>query len=167
MAGITNGTGVFGMSDWLLNGKTTDTDDSVTNGYDTFCAFMKAQSGDYVLACSPATAAPSAAALAANAVSYVIDVTLQTGDGEVHSWYNGPVLIAIADNDDTGAATISPAAGERNMTNGHLAVTVTMSKAAWTAGKKATLTVSDPATAGTGFNGWVAADATFVATVAE
>lgn len=165
MAGITNGTGVFGMSDWLLNGKTTDTDDSVTNGYDTFCAFMKAQSGDYVIACTPATAAPSAAALADAAISYVVDVTLQTGDGEVHSWYNGPVLLAIAD-DDTPNATISPAAGERNMTNGHLAVTVTLPKGTWTAGKKATLTVSDPATAGTGFSGWAASNATFVATVA-
>ncbi len=165
MAGITNGTGVFGMSDWLLNGKTTNTADSVTNGYDTFKAFMKAQSGDYVLACSPATAAPSAAALAATAGTYVIDVTLQTADGEVHSWYNGPVLIAIADNDDSNA-TISPAAGERNMTNGHLAVTVTLPKGTWTEGHAATLTVSDPATAGTGFSGWAAANATFVATVA-
>ena len=164
MAGITNGTGVFGMSDWLLNGKTTDTDDSVTNGYATFCAFMKAQSGDYVLACTPATAAPSAAALAADAVSYVIDVTLQTADGEVHSWYNGPVKIAIAD-DDTPNATISPTAGAQYMTNGHLAVTVTMPKGTWTAGKKATLTVSDPDT--TAFGGWTASDATFVATVAE
>lgn len=162
MAGVTNGTGVFGMSDWLLNGKTTNTADSVTNGYDTFKAFMKAQSGDYVLVCSPSTASPSAAALADEAISYVVDVTLQTADGEVHSWYNGPVKIAIAD-DDTPNATISPTAGNQYMTDGHLSVTVTLPKATWTPGKKATLTVSDPDN--TGFGGWTAADATFVATI--
>jgi hypothetical protein len=46
-----------------------------------------------------------------------------------------------------------------------LEVEVTMSKAVWTAGKKATLTVSDLATAGTGILGFVVADKTFVATV--
>jgi len=163
MAGVTNGTGVFGMSDWLLNGKTTNTADAVTNGYDTYKAFMKAQSGDYVLACSPATAAPSAAALANAAISYTVDVTLQTGDGEVHSWYNGPVKIAIAD-DDTPNATISPTAGAQYMTNGHLTVTVTLPKGTWTEAKVATLTVSDPDT--TAFGGWTASDATFVATIA-
>jgi type IV secretory pathway TrbD component len=51
------------------------------------------------------------------------------------------------------------------MTNGQLTVTVTLPKAVWTATKKATLTVSDPATAGTGICGWVVANKTFVATV--
>lgn len=163
MAGVTVGTGAYGMADWLRNGVTSDTDDAVTNGYDTFAAFMKGQGGDYVLACTPATAAPSAAALAKNAISYTIDVTLSTADGEVHSWYNGPVKIAIAD-DDTPNATISPTAGAQYMTNGHLTVTVTLPKGTWEAGKAATLTVSDPDN--TGFGGWTATDATFVATVA-
>jgi hypothetical protein len=96
---------------------------------------------------------------------YNITISLTTAAGELHSWYNGKVLLAIADTDDTGVASIDPAAGERAMTNGVLEVEVTMSKAVWTANKTATLTVSDLATAGTGILGFVVADATFVATV--
>jgi hypothetical protein len=48
-----------------------------------------------------------------------------------------------------------------------LEVDVTLAKGAWTAGSTATLTVSDPVTAGTGVTGWAVADATFVATVQE
>ena len=125
----------------------------------------KALSGDMVFKCTPATAAPSAAAAALNDIVYKVKVTLENAKGEVHSWYNGPVLLAIADDDSTGAATISPAAGERNMTNGELEVTVTLPKAAWTASKAVTLTVADPATAGTGICGWVVANKTFVATL--
>lgn len=125
----------------------------------------KALSGDMVFKCTPATAAPSAAAAAAADIVYKVKVTLENAAGKVHDWYNGPVLLAIADNDSTGNATISPAAGERNMTNGELEVTVTLPKAAWTAGKAVTLTVSDPETAGTGICGWAVADKTFVATL--
>ena len=125
----------------------------------------KALSGDMVFKCTPATAAPSAAAAALDDIVYKVKVTLENAAGEVHDWYNGPVLLAISDNDSTGVATISPAAGERNMTNGELEVTVTLPKAAWTASKAVTLTVSDPATAGTGVCGWVVANKTFVATL--
>ena len=126
---------------------------------------VKALGGDMVFKCTPSTAAPSAAAVAGADIVYTVTVTLESAAGEVHSWYNGPVLLAIADNDDTGVATISPAAGERNMTNGELEVTVTLPRAAWTAGKAVTLTVADPATAGTGICGWVVANKTFVATL--
>lgn len=125
----------------------------------------KALSGDMVFKCTPATAAPSAAAAAQDDIVYKVKVTLENAAGEVHDWYNGPVLLAISDDDSTGNATISPAAGERNMTNGELEVTVTLPKAAWTAGKAVTLTVADPATAGTGICGWAVADKTFVATL--
>ncbi len=125
----------------------------------------KALSGDMVFKCTPATAAPSAAAAAQDDIVYKVVVTLENAAGEVHDWYNGPVLLAISDDDGTGNATISPAAGERNMTNGELEVTVTLPKAAWTAGSAVTLTVSDPATAGTGICGWAVADKTFVATL--
>lgn len=125
----------------------------------------KALSGDMVFKCTPATAAPSAAAAAAGDIVYKVKVTLENAAGEVHDWYNGPVLLAISDDDSTGVATISPAAGERNMTNGELEVTVTLPKAAWTASKAVTLTVADPATAGTGICGWVVANKTFVATL--
>lgn len=127
----------------------------------------KALSGDMVFKCTPATAAPSAAAAALGDIVYKVKVTLESAAGEVHDWYNGPVLLAISDNDSTGNATISPAAGEHNMTNGELEVTVTLPKAAWTAGKTVTLTVSDPATAGTGICGWVVANKTFVATLGQ
>ena len=127
----------------------------------------KALSGDMAFKCTPATAAPSAAAAAQAAIVYKVKVTLENAAGKVHNWYNGPVLLAIEDTDNTGNATISPAAGEHNMTNGELEVTVTLPKAEWTATKTVTLKVSDPATAGTGICGWVVADKTFVATLGQ
>lgn len=131
-----------------------------------FELLQKAMSGDMKFKLSKATAAPTVAALGAGDVVYKIGVRLETAAGELHDWYNGKVLLAIADNDSTGVATISPAAGEHPMTNGELEVTVTMGTAVWTAGKTATLTVSDLETAGTGIIGHAVANATFVATVA-
>ena len=125
----------------------------------------KVQSGNYAFSVSPATASPTVAQVTANAMAYTVTVSLVDGDGAVYTGYNGKVLLAIADNDDNFSATISPAAGEHAMTNGVLTVVVTLGKGAWTAWKKATLTASDPATAGTGVNGWAVADATFVATI--
>jgi len=165
MADVTLGTGIEGLRRYLLNGCTSGVAGSAENGRETLAAFMKAQSGDFKIKCTPATATPLVSELGAAAQSFVIDVSLETNDGEVHSWYNGPVKIAIAE-DDTGegcTAAILPIAGEHMMTNGHLSVTVTMAKATWTADKKATLTVSDPDTSA--FGGWAATDATFVATV--
>lgn len=165
MADVTLGTGATALFEYLLNGRSEGGAGAVTNGQEGLKAFLKGMSGDYKIACSPATAAPTVAECTAEAQVYAIDVSLQTNDGEVHSWYNGPVKLAIADDDGVGAATIVPTAGAQMMANGRLTVTVTMSKAAWTAGSKATLTVSDPDT--TGFGGWTATDATFIATVAE
>ena len=139
--------------------------DMINAGSPPLDLLVKAMGGDMVFKCTPATAAPSAAAAALADIAYTVTVTLESAAGEVHSWYNGPVLLAIADDDSTGNATISPAAGERNMTNGELEVTVTLPKAAWTAGKAVTLTVADPATAGTGICGWAVANKTFVATL--
>lgn len=132
---------------------------------DNFGLMAKAMSGDMKFSLSQTTASPTVAECTAAAQVYNITVSLTTAAGELHNWYNGKVLLAIADDDSTGVASIDPAAGEHAMTNGVLEVEVTMSKAAWTAGKKATLTVSDLATAGTGILGFVVADATFVATV--
>jgi hypothetical protein len=139
--------------------------DMINAGSPPLNLLVKAMGGDMVFKCTPETAAPSAAAAAAADVEYTVTVTLETADGEVHSWYNGPVKVAISDDDSTGNATISPAAGERNMTDGSLDVVVTLPKAAWTAGSAVTLTVSDPETAGTGICGWAVADETFVATL--
>lgn len=130
-----------------------------------FSLLQKAMSGDMVFKLSQTTAAPKVADLAAKGAVYNIVIRLESAAGDLHDWYNGKVLLAISDDDSTGAATITPAAGEHNMVNGVLMVEVRMPKAAWTAGKAATLTVSDPATAGTGINGWAVANATFVATV--
>ena len=132
---------------------------------DNFGLLAKAMSGDMVFSLSQTTASPTVAECTAAAQVYNIVISLTTAAGELHSWYNGKVLLAIADDDNAGAASINPAAGEHAMTNGVLEVEVTMSKATWTAGSKATLTVSDLATAGTGILGFVVADATFVATV--
>lgn len=130
-----------------------------------FSLLQKAMSGDMVFKLSQTTAAPKVADLAAKDAVYNIVIRLESAAGDLHDWYNGKVLLAISDNDSTGEATITPAAGEHNMVNGVLMVEVRMPKAVWTAGKAATLTVSDPATAGTGINGWAVANATFVATV--
>ena len=130
-----------------------------------FSLLQKAMSGDMVFKLSQTTAAPKVADLAAEDAVYNIVIRLESAAGDLHDWYNGKVLLAISDDDSAGAATITPAAGEHNMVNGVLTVEVRMPKAAWTAGKAATLTVSDPATAGTGINGWAVANATFVATV--
>lgn len=139
--------------------------DMINAGSPPLNLLVKALGGDMVFKCTPATAAPSAAAAAEDDIAYTVTVTLESAAGEVHSWYNGPVLLAIADTDDVGVATIDPEAGERNMTNGVLEVEVTLPKAAWTAGKTVTLTVADPTTAGTGICGWVVANKTFVATL--
>ena len=139
--------------------------DMINAGSPPLDLLVKAMGGDMVFKCTPETAAPSAADAAADAVEYTVTVTLETAEGEVHSWYNGPVLLAITDDDGTGTATIDPAAGERNMTDGSLDVVVTLPEAAWTAGQTATLTVSDPVSAGTGICGWAVADKTSVATL--
>lgn len=165
MSDVTLGNGVEGLREFLLNGKTSGIAGDTSNGNETFTALMKGLAGDYKIKCTPDKATPLVSELKAGKVSFAVDVSLESNDGEIHSWYNGPVKIAIAE-DDTGAgceATINPEAGAQMMTNGHLTVTVTMAKATWTATKKATLTVSDPDN--TGFGGWTAADATFVATV--
>jgi len=126
----------------------------------------KALSGDMKFTLSQTTAAPTVAAIQAADVTYDIEIRLENAAGDLHDWYNGKVLLAIADDDSTGVAAIDPTAGERSMVNGVLNVAVTLGQATWTAGKKATLTVSDPATASTGICGVAVADATFVATVA-
>lgn len=133
---------------------------------ENFKMLAKGMSGDMVFKLSQTTAAPTAAQCAAADQVYDIGIRLESATGELHSWYNGKVLIAIADDDSTGVATISPAGGEVAMTNGQLTVTVTLPKAVWTASKKATFTVSGLATAGTGIGGFTMTAKTFVATVA-
>lgn len=140
-------------------------DENLDTIVNQFSLLQKAMSGDMVFKLSQTTAAPKVADLAAEDAVYNIVIRLESAAGDLHDWYNGKVLLAISDNDSTGAATITPAAGEHNMVNGVLMVEVRMPKAVWTAGQVATLTVSDPATAGTGINGWAVANATFVATV--
>lgn len=125
-----------------------------------------ALSGDMVLKVTPATASPKVADMVAAAVEYDVHIRLETAAGVLHDWYNGEVLLAIASDDSTGAASIDPVAGEHKMVKGEMDVKVTLDNKTWTAGKKATLTVSVPATAGTGILGWALASKTFVATVA-
>jgi hypothetical protein len=131
MAGVTNGSKIEDLRTYLAG--------LGNNGYNAFQTLMKALSGDFVLKVTPATAtpAPTAAAWTQAAV-----VTLETADGEVHEWYNGPVTLAIADTSTAGTASITPAAGAHNMTNGQLAVTIAGDAAAWLATETVTLTAS-------------------------
>ena len=133
---------------------------------ENFALLIKALHGDVVIKLSQATAAPTAAACAANAQVYPIGIRLETAAGELHNWYNGKIKLAISDDDSTGEATIAPEAGEISMVGGVASVTVTMSKASWTATKAATLTVSKPTSAKSPIME-IAANATFVATVAS
>lgn len=133
---------------------------------DNFALLIKALQGDVVIKLSRTTAAPTAAACAANAQVYPIGIRLETAAGELHNWYNGKIKLAISDDDSTGEATIAPEAGEISMVGGVASVTVTMSKASWTAAKAATLTVSKPTSAKSPIME-IAANATFVATVAS
>lgn len=123
-----------------------------------------ALAGDRVISLSQTTATPLVGELGADDVVYSITISLKNAAGKLLDWYNGKIKLAIADDDDTGAATIDPAAGEHDMVGGQLTVTVTMPKAVWTAANKATLTVSAPTTAVNAIITGVA-NATFVATV--
>lgn len=153
-ADVTLGTGVEALRAYILNGN-GDADE-------TWVPFMKAQNGDYKLALSATTAAPTAAALAAAAVEYDITITLSTYDDEVHAWYYGPLGLAIADTCVSVDATITPSTTTPNMTAGVYTVKVTLPKGSYTASEDVTLTVSDPTN---GFNGWPLSHLTFVATV--
>ena len=123
-----------------------------------------ALAGDRVISLSQTTATPLVSELGAGDVVYSITISLKNAAGKLLDWYNGKIKLAIADTDDTGAATIDPAAGEHNMVGGQLVVDVTMPTAVWTATKKATLTVSAPTSATNAIITGVA-NATFVATV--
>ena len=93
---------------------------------------------------SPATAAPLVSELTAGGAEFDVTISLMTGDDILCDWFNDNVKLGITDNDDTGTATIVPAAGNAPMVGGQLKVKVSMDEAVWTAGKKATLTVTRP-----------------------
>lgn len=141
-----------------------DLNDNFTLMTDYIESVRDALAGDRVISLSQTTATPLVSQLGAGDVVYTITISLKNAAGKLLDWYNGKIKLAIADDDATGAATIDPAAGEHNMVGGKLTVTVTMPKAVWTAGKKATLTVSAPTTATNAIITGVA-NATFVATV--
>jgi len=122
-----------------------------------------ALAGDRVISLSQTTATPLVSELGAGDVVYSITISLKNAAGKLLDWYNGKIKLAIAD-DDTPDATIDPEAGEHDMVGGQLTVTVTMPEAVWTAGKKATLTVSAPTTATNAIITGVGTK-TFVATV--
>ncbi len=141
-----------------------DLNDNFTLMTDYIESVRDALAGDRVISLSQTTATPLVSALGVDDVVYTITISLENAAGKLLDWYNGKIKLAISDDDSTGAATIDPAAGEHNMVGGQLTVTVTMPKAVWTAGKKATLTVSAPTTATNAIITGVA-NATFVATV--
>ena len=140
----------------------------LNNNFAIMATYMEevrdALAGDRVISLSQTTATPLVSELGAGDVVYSITISLKNAAGKLLDWYNGKIKLAIADTDDTGAATIDPAAGEHNMVGGQLVVDVTMPTALWTATKKATLTVSAPTSAANAIITGVA-NATFVATV--
>lgn len=132
MAGVTYSTGMesvrAGLATGAMKGELTD-----------IKALLKAMSGDIVLKVTPATATPAPTSAA---WSQTVLVTLETADGERHTWYNGPITLAVADTSTAGTAAISPAAGAHYMTDGALSVTLSGAAAAWLNGETATLTAT-------------------------
>ena len=133
---------------------------------ENFASVVSALNAIPVIKLSQTTAAPTVAEVTAAAQVYNIGIRLENAAGELLNWYNGKVLLAITDNDSTGVASIDPEAGEISLVNGVGSVEVTLSKAAWTAAKTGTLTVSKPTTAKSPIMEEVA-NATFVATIAS
>lgn len=129
MADVTLSAATLELRDWFLHG-----------GGDVagVTAFLKAHSGDIQLevVVPDTTPAPTT-----DAWSQTMTVRLQTADGEVHTWYNGPVTLAIADTGG-GTATIVPAAGAHNMVGGELDVVVAGEANTWANGEAVTLTAS-------------------------
>lgn len=141
-----------------------DLNDNFTLMADYMESVRDALAGDRVISLSQTTAAPLVSELGDGDVVYSITISLKNAAGKLLDWYNGKIKLAITDDDETGAATIDPAAGEHDMVGGQLVVDVTMPKAVWTATKKATLTVSAPTTATNAIITGVGAK-TFIATV--
>jgi hypothetical protein len=130
MADVTNGTGVEDLRAYL-------------GGYDNsgascFQALMKALSGDIVLKCTPATATPAPTEAA---WEQTVLVSLETADGERHSWFNGKLALAIADTSTAGTASIYPTETAPYMTDGAYTVKIKGDAAAWLAGTKQVETI--------------------------
>jgi hypothetical protein len=132
MADVTYNPGMESLRTGLANGGMTG---ELTN----IKALFKALSGDIVVKCTPATATPAPTSAA---WSQVVSVALETADGERHTWYSGPITLAVADTSTAGTAAISPAAGAHLMTDGVLSVTLSGAAAAWLNAETATLTAS-------------------------
>ena len=127
-------------------------------------SFIKAIQGDLKLVCTPATVAKTATS---EAWTETVVVTLTNNDGELCQWYNGNVTIAVADT-GTGTASISPAAGAVQMTDGSLTVVLSGDAGSnnWANEQTATLTVSPTANNAGIVQGSLIANATCVVTFA-
>jgi hypothetical protein len=132
MAGILYNPGMeslrTGFAEGDMRGTLTDTK-----------AFMKALSGDIVLKCTPATATPAPTAAA---WSTPVVITLETADGELHKWFSGKLLLAIADTSTAGTASIDPTGTSPYMVDGSYTVNIKGDAAEWLNAETATLTVN-------------------------
>ncbi len=120
---------------------------------------IKACSGDMQFSVSPATATP---APTSEAWSQEVEITLTDSEGNVHTWYNGPIKLAIGDTSSAGTASIDPTSTTPSMTNGKYTVAIEGDAESWLNEETATLTVSDPDT--DAIMGIAVADATCVLT---
>lgn len=154
MADVTLSEGSNNVLYWLLNGA------GDRAGVD---ALFKALSGDIQLEVDVVDATPDPTAAV---WEQTMTVKLVTADGEVHSWYNGPVTLAIGDTSSAGTAAILPAAGAHNMVAGELEVVVSGDAQAWLNSETVTLTASIAAqhSGDTAILGYVVANHTGVIT---
>lgn len=106
----------------------------------------KANAGDMLWVCSPATVVvtPTAAAWTRE-----VTVSLQTAAGEVHTWFNKAITtgVSIADTSTAGTATIP--ATTLTVVNGVAVVTVSGDAADWLNAETDTLTVAEAVVMGT------------------
>lgn len=91
---------------------------------------LKGVSGDLVL---DVTANETKAATA-EAWTKTINIALKTAAGGLHKWYNGPITLAVTNTSSAGTASITPAAGSHNMTDGELSVVMAGDEADWLGG---------------------------------
>lgn len=105
---------------------------------DTVPTMEAAMAGDMVLTITPATVNRAATAAA---WTRTVTIQLETAAGEVHTWYNADLAVAIATTSVAGTASITDATPP--MVAGVCQVVVSGDAAAWLAVETDTLTLSD------------------------
>jgi len=106
---------------------------------------QKAMSGDLQWVLSPATVGRAATGAA---WQRTVDIALKTGDGQVHTWFNGTLkgILSVSDTSTAGTASISSI--DLTLVNGQASVVVSGDARTWAAAETDTLRVGEAAILG-------------------